>query len=215
MNVIFNAFVVIIVVHFLLKKLSFNSNVTIKKHNNESIQNKIHNEIQKKVLNDKLFYDIGSLNHGNKKNSFKSTLLSDLNFNSDKEDGVTKGGNYYDSNFNVPNFESNILDVTQFYDHNDYSGNIQKNNDGVDESHSTHQSSNNDNWNYANENVMNGAPLMDNVYGTDLSNSLYSSFSPDGDNLILESCDPYSAKNMNDDIRFGKGLPNREFMSQR
>jgi hypothetical protein len=73
-----------------------------------------------------------------------------------------------------------------------------------------------DTWEYSNELAMNGGNLGIqgmNVFGNQSLNSMYA---PIGStNTVLDGCDPYSSKNMRDDIRFGMGLGNEKNMLQR
>ncbi len=120
------------------------------------------------------------------------------------------GYNHYIGNEETPNFESNIRNIPKYYEKTNietpYFENFQSN---MNKQALVERPLNDNHYEYKNDLVMNGANIEGlDITGHQVSGNLYASV--DTPNTILDSCDPYSARNKVDpDIRFGMGAPNR------
>ena len=132
--------------------------------------------------------------------------------------GGIKEGNYYTTDYNTPNFDSNIMDTPSYYKENapstmeqfvsvDNLTTPQKpcyydtKSDQVAETQ----------WNYADEKTMNGGKLFNNVTGFDTLPTDYAVY----DTLGKYGCDMQTLDHSldKDDIRMGMGIPNNYYQS--
>jgi len=129
--------------------------------------------------------------------------------------GQVKEGNYYTTDFNTPNFESNVMDIPQFYSQNSNQlgaenmvGNRNSDmNQGGKTTDDGYISWDRNNLEYKNDFVMNGANFFNGVSGwqEDDELSLYEQI--DGGRSEMNRMNG-KEKGKVDDIRFGLGTPN-------
>ena len=127
--------------------------------------------------------------------------------------GQVKEGNYYTTDFNTPNFESNVMDIPQFYSQNSNQigaenmvGNRNSDmNQGGKTVDDGYMSWDRNDLEYKNDFVMNGANFFNGVSG----------WKDDDDLSVYEQTDngrsemnSINGKGKVDDIRFGLGTPN-------
>jgi len=177
-KVIFNALIIIFIVHIVIQNINYNevinlSNLTERFSGEESHENSDKNEgvVNKDNNNSDVSEpDEPDVNEAFENNELKNELLDYAkSFKIDTNTGVLPG-NYFENNENVPNFESNVVDVSKFYKNNYDS--LEKNelintntsNKQVNELNCTDRqvnSSNNqpDYWAYQNELPMNGGEI--------------------------------------------------------
>jgi hypothetical protein len=198
-KVIFNALIVILILHLLIKNINF--------HEILDFSNK--NMITEKYEN--------SNNQVNKGNPGNSPLVDNLvnNFVKENTDNYQKelldyaksikyGSNsdilpmnYYDSNENTPNFESNVADLSKFYKNNfenlekEDSAQLNTSNKLVNEYECLDRQTNSSNnqedyWKYKNELPMNGGDI-DGIVGYDSLDGQYGLYD-DNPNASGASC---------------------------
>ena len=120
-KIIFNALIIILILHLLINNLEFKeildfsnhrenyANIDNQEKNNTQVENKTGNQ-QAQVENNSETSEI--------KEDFQNELLDyakSLKFDSNND---ILPGNYYESDENVPNFESNVANVSKFYKNN-------------------------------------------------------------------------------------------------
>jgi hypothetical protein len=119
MKFIVNCILVILIVHFLLKKLSFNTNVVqtrIEQQHPQNINTQIHNMISRQQpvhYQQKQNIDISASNyytHENNTPNFKSNILATPKYYTYNEEGRTRGGPYYEHFSSASGTEQNEED---------------------------------------------------------------------------------------------------------
>ena len=181
-KVIFNALIIIFIVHLIIQNINHNevinlSNLTERFSGEESHENSDKNEGNgnkdtNKETNDSDVSepDEPDVNEAFENNELKNELLDYAkSFKIDSNTGVLPG-NYFENNENVPNFESNVADVSKFYKNN-YDSlekneliNMNTSNKQVNELNCTDRQVNTSNnqpdyWAYQNELPMNGGEM--------------------------------------------------------
>jgi hypothetical protein len=221
---IINTFLIILLLHLLLKNIGVNRVINIvPQHLRESFGKNTVLTDHQKSLDFLLNIEENTLDH----TKIESACIEDTKPTNELIDYVNscapesvKAGNYYVEDENSVNFMSNVLNVNKFYDRYDVPGNYANLTDtDLSSIHNIKkqesfpkQVSNNkpDNWNYKNELPMNGGNILGNIVGFDTLNDGYAMFNDKG-KLFTEKCN----NNMDcsvkqDDIRFGLGYPNAE-----
>lgn len=200
MKFIINVFLVVLVIHFLLKNLSFNQQ-------DQEQMNTDRPRVGYMKVEQRGESDLEPVRYQNPQDFAVVYKNSPASFNE-----------YDGRGYNTPNFESNIRNVPSFYKINE---NVEckdsnlctekpeyieqfKQNDisSIGGPSSTADSY----YQYKNDMVMNGGQFGD-ITGHQMSGGLYASV--DSPNTILDTCDPYSASNKRDDVRFGMGVLNK------
>ncbi len=157
------------------------------------------------------------------KNNVKEFMNTDspsvCNQNYKKTTMYTKNGakpsNFYSTDFQTPNFTSNVEDLRKFYSYEYFDTLLKKNSDlsenannqninaqnqTVDTSQTFNQPQT-ETWHYKNEIPMNGG-LMGDVSGFDMTSPAFSTFG--SEMLVHQKIQP------SDDIRSGMGFPNQQ-----
>lgn len=124
-----------------------------------------------------------------------------------KEEKVKPSNNFADDK-NDSNFESDVLDVNNFYKKNDVTTETNKNTELIQDNKSINSvkpvdsTKNMDSWKYKNEFIMNGGELLNGITGFNLNDNISGNLSSQyfinsKDNSIVD-----------DDIRMGLGTMN-------
>jgi len=206
-KVIFNALIIILIVHLLIVNIDFKEVFDFSEGTRSTItegyQDNLHDNKDgnlENLLSDQIGDNDDSQTSGdeNSKEDFQNELLDyakSLKFESNNNDILPM--NYYDSDQNVPNFESNVANVSKFYKNN-YE-NLEKedlkqldtSNQLVNEVGCIGRQTNSsddqpDYWKYQNELPMNGGN-MGNIVGFDSLDGQYGLYD-DNENATGESC---------------------------
>ena len=177
-KVIFNALIIIFIVHLVIQNINHSeiinlSNLTERFSGEESHEDSNTNEEDvNKETNDSDVNepDVPDVNEAFENNELKNELLDYAkSFKIESNTGVLPG-NYFENNENVPNFESNVADISKFYKNN-YDSldkneliNMNTSNKQVNELNCTDRQVNTSNnqpdyWAYQNELPMNGGEM--------------------------------------------------------
>ena len=146
-----------------------------------------------------------------------------------KETDKVKQANVYTNDWNVPNFQSNVMDLRNFFKtnpnpekpiHRDLdlqpasTSQIDDQACFIDNSNASAKTTQPDIWKYKNELPMNGGSFLQNVYGYDNGNNLFATFDPKN-TTNTQNCKPNNTCNScPDDIRNGIGVPGRKWWSR-
>lgn len=198
-KIIINSLLIIFILHLLLENIDFN--FQIGDLNMESYQNKKNDDQTLKFLT-----DVNNNHLLNNKLNMKDKLLDYVSQVS------VKPSNIYESDNNVPNFNSNVENISKYYERNNNYDNIeklQKNNYKSIDKVSGRQKVSEDtvssvSWKYDNELTMNGGD-MGGIFGYDSLDSNYAVIGSEG-----KSCSPTGCSINSDDLRMGMGNPNKE-----
>jgi len=170
---------------------------------------------QPQMMEEMANYESSSMPHKRMFNNESRDGTGDYRIDRYFEPGIggIKEGNYYTSDYNTPNFDSNIMDTPSYYKENapstveqfvsmDSLSTPQKPCYYDTKSDSVAQSQ----WNYADEKTMNGGKLYNNVTGFDTLPTDYAVY----DTLGKYGCDMQTLDHSlnKDDIRMGLGIPN-------
>lgn len=227
---IINTFLIILLLHLLLKNIGVNRVINIvPQHLRESFGKNTVLTDHKKSLDFLLNIEENTLDYPkivDNKEGFESACIEDTNPNNELIDYVNscapesvKAGNYYVEDENSVNFMSNVLNVNKFYDRYDVPGNYANltdtdlssiHNIKKQESFPKQVSDKPDNWNYKNELPMNGGNILGNIVGFDTLNDGYAMFNDKGKQFTEKCNNNMDCSVQQDDIRFGLGYKNAE-----
>jgi hypothetical protein len=214
-KVIFNALIIILIVHLLIVNLDFHEMLDFSSTGTvEGYQDNTHDD-QDGNMQNLLDQQIGKTSENTTENeetkeNFQNELLDyakSIKFDSSTD---ILPMNYYESNENTPNFESNVANVSKFYDNNyenlskDDLKQLDTSNKLVNEVGCVGRQTNSsddqpDYWKYQNELPMNGGDMggivgfdsLDGQYGLydDNGQATGQACASDGMNLDLQSND--------------------------
>ena len=234
-KVLINSLLIILIIYIILDNIPYRYRFGIERRivNQPNIREKYEvNENFDNSLNQSLDF-LQNDNQTSKKELYDYLLNDDL---PSKDESPVKPGNYWLTNDNIPNYESNTMDIKQNYDVKSTFEGLPENNlmeskydNNIEEKKimeqtiidkQTQQSSfldthTNDNqstfkpdtWQYKNELPMNGG-MFNGISGFDNSNSSFAVY--DTNNLDLEKCDNYNKCKPKDDLRNGMSIEANE-----
>lgn len=179
-KVIFNALIIIFIVHLVIQNINYNEVINLSNLTERFSEQDDSNTIQVTQNNDDANNDDTNdandntdepdVNEAFENNELKNELLDYAkSFKIDSNTGVLPG-NYFENNENVPNFESNVANISKFYKNN-YDSlekneliNMNTSNKQVNELNCTDRQVNTSNnqpdyWTYQNELPMNGGEI--------------------------------------------------------
>lgn len=174
-KVIFNALIIIFIVHLVIQNINHNeiinlSNLTERFSEQDDTKTSQVEQNSDDTNDEKDDADEPDVNEAFENNELKNELLDYAkSFKIDSNTGILPG-NYFENNENVPNFESNVADVSKFYKNN-YDSlekneliNMNTSNKQVNELNCTDRQVNTSNnqpdyWAYQNELPMNGGEM--------------------------------------------------------
>lgn len=211
-KVIFNALIIILILHLLINNFDFKETLdfsnnrenyaNLSNNDNTNTQNTQNTQIKNQSQNQQVQVETHS-ETPEVKEDFKNELLDyakSLKFDSNND---ILPGNYYESDENVPNFESNVANVSKFYKNNYESLekqdliNLDTSNKLINEVGCVGRQTNSsddqpDYWKYQNELPMNGGG-MGGVVGFDSLEGQYEVY----DNNINATGDSCNKSGMN------------------
>jgi hypothetical protein len=177
-KVIFNTLIIIFIVHLVIQNINHSevinlSNLTERfsgEENNLENDNNNNGDVEKDTKDEDTNTDEPDVNEAFENNELKNELLDYAkSFKIESNNGILPG-NYFENNENVPNFESNVANVSKFYKNN-YDSldkneliNTNTSNKLVNELNCTDKQVNTSNnqpdyWAYQNELPMNGGEI--------------------------------------------------------
>lgn len=178
-KVIFNTLIIIFIVHLVIQNINHSevinlSNLTERfsgeENNLENDNNNNNGDVEKDTKDEDTNTDEPDVNEAFENNELKNELLDYAkSFKIESNNGILPG-NYFENNENVPNFESNVANVSKFYKNN-YDSldkneliNTNTSNKLVNELNCTDKQVNTSNnqpdyWAYQNELPMNGGEI--------------------------------------------------------
>ena len=197
LRIIINSLLIIFVLHLLLENIHVN--YQIGDPNYESYQNKQFKS------SDTLEFLTGSKSV--EYNSDKTDMKKEL-FDYVKKVSV-KPSNQNDSDYNIPNFDSNVKNVSKYYDSLETlpQAEYKSINKVTGRQKVSDESVSSVSWKYNNELPMNGGD-MNGIFGYDSLNSNFAMIGSNDSNCVSNSC-TVSA----DDLRMGLGNPNEPVRS--
>lgn len=126
-KVIFNTLIIIFIVHLVIQNINHSevinlSNLTERfsgeENNLENDNNNNNRDVEKDTKDEDTNTDEPDVNEAFENNELKNELLDYAkSFKIESNNGILPG-NYFENNENVPNFESNVANVSKFYKNN-------------------------------------------------------------------------------------------------
>ena len=197
-KIIINSLLIIFVLHLLLENIDFNVQIGDQLYENISNTN-ISNIKYNKTLD---------FLTGNDKNYLQkeSTSMQENLLNYVKKVNV-QPSNMFETDNNIPNFESNVENIEKKYKHYDNLNQLpQAEYKSINNISNKQDVKNNTassvNWKYNNELPMNGGD-MNGIFGYDSLNSNFATIGSESN-----TCSPTGCSIKTDDLRMGMGNPN-------
>ncbi len=180
---IINIILIIIIISFILDNINIEYNIGC---NKEYYDNKI-NEIEE-ITNETTDGEKNNDTNNNNDSDIEQELLDYANnlMSKDKKDKIekfdnndnnkVKPNNYFISDNNINDFESNIVDSDKFYSLDFDNVNNNTRNDNINNNKSV-------TWEYKNEKPINGGAIFNNVYGFNDNESSFAIFNEKNSNI--------------------------------
>ena len=230
-RIIINALLIILILHIIILNIDFT--VTIGKNIKINKLNNLENFEEKKVIHTIDPSNISVENSldfltGNDNDEFKKKLMNfikedkivpETKFEKKNIEPVSASNSYLSEN-NVPNFESNVADVSKFYkinydnlneqelrstSINDLKKDFNENKNNIKENNTINpfvrkSTEEPDTWSYKNELPMNGGTIVNGIMGFDSLESQFAVYNPN--KLNLQAADSNNFDNVpHDDLR--------------
>lgn len=239
-KVLINSLLIILIIYIILDNIPYRYRFGIERNiiNNRQSREKyeVSENFDNSFKSNNQSLDFLNNDDIDSKKELYDYLLSDNQENNNTSESNIKPGNYWLTNDNIPNYGSNVMDISKNYNiENNYEGleanNLKENNYSdqnqerkimeqtmIDKEtkqasfldNNTNDNQNTfkpDNWQYKNELPMNGG-MFNGISGFDSLNSSFAVY--DKNTLNLEKCDDYLKCKPTDDLRNGMSIKANE-----
>ena len=239
MRLIINTLLIILVAHYILQEINRYIDLTLpmnklnifkSSRKQEHYENKKHIKKEKKQIETYINSSISPIPYQQQSNQLDETSHIERKFNNESRAGTgdykidryyepgiggIKEGNYYTTDYNTPNFESNVMPTPAYF--KQFEQNVEpfiSVKEQTTPQKPCYYDTKSDTvapsqWIYKDERTMNGGILFGNVTGFDTLHSDYSLY----DTLGKYGCDKQTFDHSlkKDDIRAGLGIPNQYY----